>query len=289
MDWSALPSLSALRAFEAAARHKSLSAAARELNVTHAAIAQHVRHLEAEFGQSLLFRAGRGVAPTEAGQQLAGQLNEGFGILSDAVHSLRQRQENRPLALSVTPSFAMNWLMPRIGAFWQAHPDIPVAITPSIALVDLKRDGFDMAIRFGNGDWPGVQSTPLTAGEFWVVAQPELLHAHGTQTLQEAESLPWLMEPHLMEWRRVVKEAGLDLDRVNITVLDSNELVLSATLAGLGVSVHPRSLVERDVGTGALTCLCALPTEGLGYHVLTVNGRDSPRLRRFAKWLHATA
>ena len=141
-----LPSLSALRAFEAAARHQSLSAAARELNVTHAAIAQHVRQLEAELSEPLLYRAGRGVAPTEAGQQLARQLGEGFALIAEGVDTLRQQTAARPLAVSLTPSFAINWLMPRMGGFWQAHPDVMVSLTPNTALVDLRREGFDMAI-----------------------------------------------------------------------------------------------------------------------------------------------
>ncbi|MBO9401387.1 LysR family transcriptional regulator [Shimia sp. R9_3] len=289
MDWSALPSLSALRAFEAAARHQSLSAAARELNVTHAAIAQHVRQLEAELSEPLLYRSGRGVATTEAGQQLARQLSEGFSIISEGVDALRQQTNARPLAVSLTPSFAINWLMPRMGGFWQAHPEVTVSLTPNSALIDLRRDGFDMAIRFGDGQWPGLESTLLTRGEFWVVASPTLLVGQTLNTMQDVSHLPWLMENHMLELRRVIEDADLDLSTIDLTVLETNELVISASLAGLGVSVHPRSLVERDVAAGTLTHICSLMREELGYHIVTLPGRNSPNLRIFRKWLMKAA
>ena len=289
MNWSRLPSLSALRAFEAAARHKSLSAAARELNVTHAAIAQHVRQLEANLSESLLFRSGRGVDTTEAGRRLAQYLNDGFDTIAQGVSELQRQKEDRPLSVSVTPSFATNWLMPRIGSFWQAHPEISLNINPSSALVDLRRDGFDLAIRFGDGHWPGLESTLLTTGEFWVVAAPGFNGGHLPETLMDAGTLPWIMEAHMLEWRRVVEDAGLSLEVVEMTVLETNELVLSATLAGLGVSVHPRSLVEREVASGTLSRICSLPVEGLGYHIVTLPGLRSHSQRAFEKWLLASA
>ncbi|MEP2530721.1 LysR family transcriptional regulator [Shimia sp.] len=289
MDWSALPSLSALRAFEAAARHGSLSAAARELNVSHAAIAQHVRQLEKVLVEPLLHRSGRGVATTEAGRGLAQDLSQGFAIIAKGVATLQRRKETQPLNVSVTPSFAANWLMPRIGSFWQTHPDVKLNINPSIALVDLQRDNFDMSIRFGDGDWKGLDCQLLTHGEFWVVAAPGLLQDRAVSGLLDVAMLPWIMETHMLEWRPVVEDAGLELDRVDVTVLETNELVLSATLAGLGVSVHPKSLVERDVGNGTLIRICRLPVKDLGYYLITLPGPKSSRQKAFMKWVLSAA
>ncbi|MCH2068900.1 LysR family transcriptional regulator [Shimia sp.] len=289
MDWSSLPSLAALRAFEAAARHQNLSAAARELNVTHAAIAQHVRSLEADLSTPLLFRSGRGVALTEEGRHLAQHLSDGFEVIAEGVSALQRSKEDRPLSVSVTPSFAANWLMPRIGGFWQAHPEISLSINPSVSLIDLRRDGFDMAIRFGNGQWPGVACELLTSGEFWVVASPKLLSTSKTITLAEAGNYPWLMDLHMLEWRQVVEDAGLDLNSVDMTSLETNELVLSATVAGLGVSVHPKSLVEREVAFGTLKQICSLPRTDLGYHLVTLPRPLSAKERAFRKWLMAEA
>lgn len=289
MDWSTLPSLAALRAFEAAARHQNLSAAARELNVTHAAIAQHVRSLEADLSTPLLFRSGRGVALTEEGRHLAQHLSDGFEVIAEGVAALQRSKEHSPLSVTVTPSFAANWLMPRIGGFWQKHPEISVNINPSVHLIDLRRDGFDMAIRFGNGQWPGVSCELLTSGEFWVVASPKLLSTSKELTLAEAGDYPWLMDLHMLEWRQVVEDAGLDLDTVNMTSLETNELVLSATVAGLGVSVHPKSLVEREVAFGTLKQICSLPRTDLGYHLVTLPRPLSAKERAFRKWLMAEA
>ncbi|WP_299351480.1 LysR substrate-binding domain-containing protein [uncultured Shimia sp.] len=289
MDWSALPSLSALRAFEAAARHGSFSAAARELNVTHAAIAQHVRQLEKVLAEPLLHRSGRGVATTDAGRALAQDLSEGFAIIAEGVATLQRQKEIHPLNVSVTPSFATNWLMPRIGSFWQAHPDIRININPSTALVDLRRDGFDMAVRFGDGRWKGLDNQLLNRGEFWIVAAPGLLQERNLSGLPEAGALPWIMEPHTLELRRVVEDAGLDLGQVDMTVLETNELVLSATLAGLGVSVHHKSLVEREVANGTLIRICRLPVKDLGYYLISLPGAQSARQKAFSKWILSAA
>lgn len=289
MNWQDIPSLAALRAFEAAARHKSLSAAARDLNVTHAAIAQHVRQLEADLGVTLLERAGRGMAPTDAGQNLARDLQDGFATIGAAIRHLRNTSQVRPVHVSVTPSFATHWLMPRIGQFWQAQPDVALNINPSVGLVDLRRDGFDMAIRFGDGQWPDTDSRLLTHGDFWIVAAPAFLQKHPASTLLDTQHMPWVMEPHMLELRRLVEDQGLDLSHVELTLLESNALVLSAAVAGLGVSVHPKSLVERDVAAGTLQRIAQVPSGVLGYYIVTPCTPLRPQARLFQKWLFSEA
>ena len=130
MDWRDIPSLPALRAFEAAARAGSFSAAARELNVTHAAIAQHVRAIESQLGTSLLIRSGKKMALTEAGTRLAQELSSGFGQIIAGVREAAFDAAGSPLKVTVTPSFADNWLMPRLCSFWERHPEITLSITP---------------------------------------------------------------------------------------------------------------------------------------------------------------
>lgn len=289
LNWNQLPSLSALRAFEAAARHGSLSAAARELNVTHAAIAQHVRSLEAHLSETLTFRQGRGIGVTDAGQQLAESLSAGFGLISDGVEALRDRQCARPLNLSVTPSFAEHWLMPRIGDFWARHPGVSVNINPDIAVVDLKRDGFDLAIRYGDGNWPGVEATVLLPGEFWVVAHPDLVTEPEIGSLQDLLALPWLLETQMTETRRLLEADGLDLSEVDLTDLNTNSLVLSAVVAGLGIAVQPKSLVAREVEQGRLRLLWTLNPEKTAYHLLSLPGRATPGLKAFQAWLRDQA
>ncbi len=285
MTLSKLPSLSALRAFEAAARLGSFTRAAEELNVTHAAIAHHVRSLEAEFSETLLVRHGRGMVPTILGQQLAYDLNDGFSTIGEGVEKIRENRMQRPLNISVTPAFASNWLMPRIGEFWASHPEVELNINPTVSLVDLKRDGFDMAIRYGDGNWSGAEQQKLSIGGFWVVAHPELLIDRPAKCLQDVMDLPWVLEHHMNEYRTIIEQAGVEFDGLNLTLLSTNELVLSAARAKLGVTLQPRSLVESSVQSGALTKVCTLRHEGLGYYMLHLADRKPKGLRIFMKWL----
>jgi len=289
VNWARIPSLAALRAFEAAARNQSFSKAARELNVTHAAIAHHVRGLEAEFSESLIIRQGRGVAVTPVGQQLAEELQSGFLIIADGVENLRSHGENRPLSIAVTPAFATNWLMPRIGEFWTKHPEISLNINPGIDLVDLRKDGFDLAIRYGDGTWPKVKSEMLTDGDFWVVVHPDLLKGRTVTCLPDVVDLPWLMESHMMERRAIVEREGIDFEQIDITLLNTGGMVLSAVAAGLGVTVQPKSLVEREIESGELTKICELNQEDLGYYMVVLPDRQPKGLRAFMNWLRSNA
>ncbi|PLS22832.1 LysR substrate-binding domain-containing protein [Neptunicoccus cionae] len=285
MDWRDIPSLAALRAFEATARHLNFSKAARELNVTHAAIAQHVRGLEAEFKEALVQRQGRGLALTPSGYALSVRLQTGFGEIAAGVDDLRRLHEDRPLNISVTPAFATNWLMPRIGSFWRDHPEITVNINPSVELVDLSQGVFDLAIRYGDGDWQGMEVEKLTDGGFCVVAHPDLVKEGEYKTLKDTQSLPWLLEESMMERRAMLEAEGLDFDNLNVNLMSRSSLALSGVMAGLGVTLHPRSLIEREVATGQLTLLFELESDDLGYYLVWLPSRDGPKERILRKWL----
>lgn len=289
MDWHDIPSLAALRAFEAAARHESLSAAARELNVTHAAVAQHVRALEQDFAEDLLTRQGRGVVATAAGRALAEQLGAGFQTIAEAVVDLRNRNADRPVNITVTPGFAGSWLMPRIGEFWSKHPEIQVNINPSCSVVELRQEGFDLGVRYGAGSWPKLEAELLTEAAYWAVAHPDLVAGRTVHSLCDLTDLPWVMDSYEREQHRVVEGEGVDLAELDVALLSTNDLALSAALAGLGVTVQPKSIVEREIRTGQLVKLVALRDNGLGYYMVTVPGRHSPNLQTFMGWLRKTA
>ena len=287
MDWSRVPPLAQLRAFEAAARHRGFSRAAAELNVTHAAIAQHVRKLETALSRSLVVREGRGIAVTPEGQELAEALSSGFGTIGAAVERMREDAETRPLALSVTPGFATHWLMPRIGDFWARHPEIAVTIHPTNEVSDLRRDGIDMAIRHGEGNWPGLDVELLTDGDQWVVVHPDLLAGRTPTCLADLTDLPWLLEHYVMERRAMIEREGISLDDVHLRLMETNWMVLTAAQAGNGVTVQHKSLVDRAVAAGTLVKVCELSGGTLGYHLVTLPGQTSPRLRVLRRWLHA--
>lgn len=285
MDWSAIPSLAALRAFEATARLLNFSKAAAELNVTYAAVAQHVRGLEAELGEQLVTRQGRGLALTQNGHMLATRLRAGFEEIAFGIDDLRRLHDNRPMGVTVTPAFAANWLMPRMGAFWRDHPDISINIQPSGEVIDLVRSPFDIAIRFGDGTWDGLESSLLTYGDFYVVAHPDLIADHQIDCLKDTEKFVWLLDDHTMERRKLLESEGLDFSKVNLQTMSNTAVILSAVSAGLGVTLQPRSLIERELEKGELTVICKLQTDKLGYYLVWPAARDSQKMRTFRRWL----
>jgi len=152
------------------ARLGGLSAAARELNVTHAAIAQHIRYLENCLTVKLAYREGNGMRLTPSGSDLSKALQGGFKAIAGGIRSVKADHEARPLQITLTPGFAENWLMPRLGSFWGEHPEIGLSLNPSTKSVDLVAGDIDLAIRFGQGVWPGLWAEKLMgAGYCWSV------------------------------------------------------------------------------------------------------------------------
>lgn len=289
MDWRDIPSLSALKAFEATARLGSFSAAARALNVTHAAIAQHVRALEAEFGQELVFRSGAGMELTSDGRQLAQALNDGFGAIAQGVRQMREVQAARPLRVTLTHAFAENWLMPRLGDFWTRHSDVSLALVPSRETVDLRRDGFELGLRYGRGSWPGLKSELLVPARFKIVGRPELLSGVDAGDEAALRALPWLIEEGWPEQNLWMQELGISDQDAKISGLATNPMVLAAVRAGLGISVQMQPMIEADLASGALVALRELPRTDLGYHIVHPNEVLSEPARIFVRWLKSMA
>jgi LysR family glycine cleavage system transcriptional activator len=289
MDWRSVPSLSSLRAFEAVARAGSLSAAARDLNVTHAAIAQHVRALEGELKTTLLVREGRGMKLTDAGAQLAAALTDGFAQIIAGVVQTTQAADARPISLAVTPSFAENWLMPRFSDFWAKYPEIALSILPSCDVLDLRRDGIDLAVRYGRSEWPGLTSTPLLKADFTVVAAPSLVAGRKTSSFSDLNGLPWLFETVHEEARRWVTASGLDLDQSPITEVATFGMVMAAVRSGKYLSVVSSALVADEIKSGQLVALMQLQPEGLGYYIVHPKGVLSKRAKAVKSWLLSRA
>ena len=285
MDWHDLPPLAALRAFEALGRNGSFSAAARDLNVTHAAVAQQVRNLEAHLGLALALREGRGITLTDDGQRLADGLSEGFATIANRIADLRSDKEGRPLHVSLTPSFASKWLMPRLGSFWAAHPGVPISLHPDRKLVDLRRDGMDLAIRFGTGDWPGLDATVLMPATFVVVGAPVLLDGPDLLDISQMQALPWVLEADWAEQFVWLKRIGLDVNALEQRVFDTEELAREAARLGYGLYLALETTVARDVEAGQLLPVHRHVLTDTGYYIVTLEGDRNPRLRQFVRWL----
>jgi LysR family glycine cleavage system transcriptional activator len=284
-DWSRLPSLTALRSFEAAARLGGFSAAARGLNVTHAAVAQQVRALEAELRVPLMRREGRGIALTPEGAALAEAVGSGFSTIAEAVERVRVRERSRGLRITCTPSLAQAVLMPRLAEFWRAHPGIAVSIDTDPHWVDLIRDGFDLAIRSvpagGTDHWPGLDAELLARNRFLLVGAPSLL-GQGTPDL---ERLPWLLAtalPNEFEWLRA---AGYDPAGLRIIDVENGALAKAAALHGGGLVFASEPVVRDDIAAGRLREVPFPGLPELTYYIVTPAGPRRPAVQAFADWL----
>ena len=285
VDWRILPSLSALRAFAAVAELGGFSQAARALNVTHAAVAQQVRALEQLLDVPLVARDGRGMALTDEGQQLALALSEGFGAIASGVAALRASGSERPVRITLTASFATQWLMPRLKEFWDRHPDIALSLHPDARVVDLRRDGMDLGIRYGNGDWPGVTSQFLAPARMAVAVAPDLLKG-GTQLgTTEMQNMEWILARDWPEQDNYLKSLGLRPEALSRTDFGNEELSLAAARQGLGLIVESLALMEDDLEEGRLTLLHDSKDRLPAYFIVTPPGPQRAATRAFLKWL----
>jgi LysR family glycine cleavage system transcriptional activator len=289
MDPLPLPSLTALRAFDAVARGGGFSQAARTLNVTHAAIAQQVRALERDLGVTLLYRQGRGLALTEDGETLATALRDGFGQIAAGVARITGPAQSRPLRVTMTPSFASQWLMPRLRGFWTAHPDVPLTLHPDKRLIDLQRDGMDLAIRFGDGNWPGLTVDLLAPASYAIVAAPSLVPDPARLTRADLGTLPWVIEDDWPEQTLWLRRFGIDPDSVTAMRVPTEELALEAARQGFGLHLELPALIEDDLARGRLVKVHDGDPAGLGYFLVTRPGPTRPALRQLMRWLKSVA
>ncbi len=285
IDWRALPSLSSLRAFELTARGGNFASAARELNVTHAAIAQRVRSLEAELGVALVRRSGRSVALTDAGTQLAGHLSEGFGTIASGVQELRQDQNKQPVQIAATVFISQAVILPRLVDFWQLHPDIQVSILPSQEVVDITAMGFDMGIRAtpDEPDWPGLNAEPLLESEVIAVGAPSMVN----EDMPPLDQLPWIWSKGIEHEERAVQSFGLDTSKLRNVDLGVPFLQLSLARQGLGISFATEVLVRDDLASGELCRVPVPSTCNVTYYAVTPTGPVRPQAATFIKWLKA--
>ena len=285
-DWRSLPSLTALRAFAATAELRSFSQAARVLNVTHAAVAQQVRALEDHLGRSLVQREGRGVSLTTDGEQLAEALGEGFAAFQRGVEALKAGETDRPVRVTLTASFAAQWLMPRLRDFWDQNPDIGLSLHPDSKVIDLHRERMDIAIRYGNGDWPGVEASYLTSARMVIAGAPELIGERDL-SLQDLSEMDWILSRTWPEQDAWLRQLGLDPEALNRTDINSEELAIAAARQGLGLVIESVALILSDVADGRLRIVHESRERLPAYFIVTLPGPKRAAARAFLKWLKA--
>jgi LysR family transcriptional regulator, glycine cleavage system transcriptional activator len=282
-----LPPMQALRAFEAAARTSSLSRAAESLHLTHGAISHQIKSLEADLGVRLVERAGRGIRLTDEGERFASRVRAILSDLGDAVREVNERANPRQLRVSVMPSFAARWLLPRIGRFFASHPDIDVDVSANNAIADFKRDDVDVAIRQGLGAWPGVTTEFMLDDVYFPVCSPRL--AKGRLPAHPSDLARYILlrsEGDL--WKPWFEEADLDWPEPSRGPMysDSSHTV-QAAIEGQGIALARTSLLGNDLRNGVLIRLFEIEVPSPRKYFLVYPPRlaDSPNLIAFRQWL----
>jgi LysR family glycine cleavage system transcriptional activator len=283
-----LPSMQTLRAFEAAARLQSYTAAAEELGVTHGAISHRIRALERRVGMTLFHRTGRTMVPAREAVTLLAQVREALAALQRAIPD-RSRSTPGRLVISVHPSLATRWLIPRLGQFLEAHADLAVEVRSTADLGAFLTHGIDVSIRYGAGDWPDATSERLAGEILFPVCTPGYRDAHRLKqpadlarcTLLRHAWQPW--SPWLRAARLRLKEpAG------KLTLSDSG-LVLDAAIAGQGVALTRSLFAMDDLAAGRLIRPFALAVpDSYGYYVTWHAGAPLNREgQAFRDWLRS--
>ena len=283
-----IPPMQALRAFEAAARRQSLSRAAETLSVTHGAISHQIKSLEAMLDVRLIERAGRGIRLTEEGERLATRLRGALAEIEDALREASQRSNPRQLRVSVMPSFAARWLLPRLGRFIAQHKDIDLDVRSNMAIVDFRRDDADVAIRHGYGVWPDVKAELLMGDAFFPVCSPRLAATLPARPRDLARFT--LLRADDESWKPWFEAVGLDWPEPSRgPIFNDSSLMLQAAVEGQGVALARTTLVGNDLRNGLLVRLFDIDVPGPRKYYLVYPPRlaASPKLALFRAWLLA--
>lgn len=284
-----LPPLNALKAFEAAARHLSVKAAAQELSVTPGAVSQMLKTLELYLGRQLFDRVNRGIVLTEAGRNYLPPVRNAFRQIAEASRRVAAAEETGVLTVSTTPFFASAWLVPRLGSFRAAYPDIDLRILTGNGLADFTRDGVDVAIRHGLGRYPGLKSEHVLAVAMIPVAAPSLVARLG-KPASPADLLAWplVQDADRKGWSLWFEAQGLtESGPTRGPSFDDPGLLLRALIAGQGAGLLPDAMVETDVQEGRLVRLAeAKEIEVFAYYLVypeLAQGRT--KIQAFRSWI----
>lgn len=290
-----LPPLKSIWYFEATARHLSFTKAGEELSVTHSAISQQIKLLEEWLGHSLFERSPRNLSLSEAGRRFLPPVRSAFQQLGDAATDMRRYPRNKPLTISILPSIATKWLVPRLPGFKAEHPDIDVRISATESLEPIGLADIDVGLRYGLGQWPGLQSELLLADRIYPVCSPKLLE--GPRPLLAPGDLVHFSLITDAEWRSSsydfwphwLAAAGIsDLDaRIGLT-FNQSSLMVQAAIDGLGVALVNSMLAADDIRAGRLVRPFALSvTLETGYYLAYAMGAlRQPKIMAFRGWIH---
>lgn len=292
-----IPGTGSLRVFEAAGRHLNFTRAAEELHVTPAAVSHQIKEFEEQLDIRLLERTSRSMRLTAAGEILHAAVTEALAGLTRAVGQMQRRRDSAALKVTASTSIAARWLVPRLDDFMQAMPGVDVRLDVSDRVREFARDEIDVAIRFGNGNYPGHRADRLFDNTIFPVCSPALLRTkkpllHPRDLLQHRLihvdwSAPGVMWPN---WRMWMLAAGVtDYQETAGLRLDNSGLALQAAIDGQGVALGDSSLVSDDLAAGRLVQPFAVTIKGppqFAYYVISpVATQNDPLVRSFRDWI----
>ena len=297
-DRRRLPPLNALRAFEAAARHLNFSRAADELSVTPGAVSQQIQNLEDYVGAPLFRRTPKGLLLTDAAQTALPALREAFDGLAEAASLLTAAVDGRRLTLTAAPSFAAKWLVPRLGRFEAAYPQVDVWLSAGLDLVDLTAGEVDIALRYGAGRYPGMEVRRLIGETVIPVLSPEL---HAANPLDGPEDLARHLLLHdgspdpddsCPDWTMWLAARGVrDVDGARGPRFNQSSLVIEAAVNGRGVALAKRTLAQDDLDAGRLVAPLQIATAvDFAYYLVHPKAKGRlPQVKAFISWITAEA
>jgi LysR family transcriptional regulator, glycine cleavage system transcriptional activator len=286
-----LPPLSAVRVFEAAARHQSFTRAAAELGMTQAAVSYQVKMLEDRLGAPLFLRRPRQVSLTELGQRLAPAITEAFELIGQAFAAARSGAQGT-LSITTVATFATNWLAQHLGSFQVAHPSLAVRLDISPRFIDFAQEEIDIAIRAGNGNWPGHATHLLMRTEFTPMLSPRLAESiGGVKEPADLLRLPIIGpdDPWWVQWLTAAGVSPEGLEGRPRNSMGSQTVEASAAMAGQGVAILTPAFYTADIAAGRLIqpfdLLCS---DGRGYWLVYPEARRNvPKIAAFRAWILA--
>ena len=293
--------LNALRAFEVSARHQSFSVAAKELNVTPAAVGQLVRGLEDWLGTPLFIRKNSGpvrLIPTEVALSALPEIRQGLEKLNSGLDILKQEADSKALSVTVSPAFAAKWLLPRYERFQLEYSDIELRLETSLTSIDFISHQIDIGVRYGKGQWPGLISEKLMDEEVYPVCSPNFYQTSRLQSPEDLKNYPLIQDLSLDDisgfpgWEAWFKRFDVTPSAIKGIRINNSSAVLQAAIDGRGIALARSVMAKDDIKTGRLIRLFpeyTMPSELAYYVVYREASADSDKIMAFKNWLHSEA
>src|ERR1700720_1360982 len=287
-----LPSLNALKAFEAAARHESFTRAAEELCVTQGAVSHQVKALEAELGIKLFNRERQRLVITDAGREYLNVVRDALDRIAVGTERLVQRQNAGVLTVSTSPDFAAKWLVHRLGRFAEAHPDIDLRVSATMHHVDFAREEVDLAVRHGDGKWPGLDAVRLCSERLFPVCSPKLVTGRNRiKTAADLLKFPLLHLNDWTTWARWFEAAGIGDPVAHGPSVNQASMLIDLAVDGQGVALARTVLAAWDLLNGRLVrpIQVSLRMSNTYWIVCPKVNSSVPKIATFRNWLLAEA